>query len=279
VTARPRGEGSSIVATGVASVVLPPGERTIDPSSFLKVRKGRKYMGVQDDLAVVAAGRALGDAGLAGERLGERAGLYLAVGFIPFLEEDIAPVLAASLDEKGDFSMSRFSAGGFQRAHPLLTFRCLPNMPAYHVSVCFDVQGPYVVTYPGVGQAYLALEQACAALSDGRVDVALVGGVAHQKNFLVEHHFRRVDAPIDELRDAAAFVVLERAGTPRGRWRLDALEIAYTPFDPTIERRRVTGGDAFVGPAAPFLALADGALEHAATTADGLRVASRWSAA
>lgn len=184
----------------------------VDPSPFLKSRKSRKYMGLQDDMAVVAAGRALEAAGLAAP-LGPRVGLYLAVGHIPFEEKDIVPVLEASLDDAGDFDIGRFSRVGYPRANPLLTFRCLPNMPAFHVSVNFGIEGPYFVTYPGLAAFYDALEEATVALARGRIDVALVGGVAHQENFLVRHHFGRNLAPgepKEELADAAAFVVLER---------------------------------------------------------------------
>ena len=207
------------IVTGAGSVVLPPGEATVDSTPFLKVRKSRKFMGTQDDLAVVATGRALANAGLAGP-LGERTGLFLAVGYIPFREEDIGPVLAASMTDDGErFDVRKFGDGGFQKAHPLLTFRCLPNMPAYHVSVSFDVQGPYCVTYPGPSQLYAALEEARAALEDGRIDVALVGGVAHQSNFLVRHHFARVEppTPADRLRDSAAIIVLESEAHAKAR--------------------------------------------------------------
>ncbi|NOU31826.1 MAG: hypothetical protein HOO96_28315 [Polyangiaceae bacterium] len=187
-------------------------EGAVDPSPFLKSRKSRKYMGLQDDMAVVAAGRALEAAGLAAP-LGPRVGLYLAVGHIPFEEKDIVPVLEASLDEAGDFDIGRFSRVGYPRANPLLTFRCLPNMPAFHVSVNFGIEGPYFVTYPGLAAFYDALEEATVALARGRIDIALVGGVAHQENFLVRHHFGRhltPGEPKEELADAAAFVVLER---------------------------------------------------------------------
>src|SRR5439155_5672677 len=150
--------------------------------------------GVQDDLAVVAAGRALASAGLGGAPLGERAGLYLVVGHVPFESADLDPLLAASTDE-GRFSMARFSTAGFRAVNGLLTFRCLPNMPAFHVSTSFDVQGPYFVTYPGPGQFYLALEEALAALAEGEIDLALVGGAADQRNFLVEHHLGRLAHP------------------------------------------------------------------------------------
>ena len=54
-------------------------------------------MGVQDDLAVVAAGQAAASAGL-GNALGERAGLYLSVGYLPF-EPDAAHLFFPSLWE------------------------------------------------------------------------------------------------------------------------------------------------------------------------------------
>lgn len=283
----------SVVVTGAASVVLSPGERTVDPSPHLRVAKTRKFMGVQDDLALVAAARAIKDAGLS-TPLGERAGLYVAVGYIPFEERDVTPVLEGSLVD-GAFSMAAFAGGGYQRAHPLLTFRCLPNMPAFHVSMNLGIEGPYLVSYPGPGQLYLALEEACAALSEGRIDVALVCGVCHQRNFLVEHHLGRTDDPVarDRLRDAAGVVVLEtrehaaaRAHPPR--LALSSLEIAYRPFDArtttprkleTIARdtTRDEPSDVELGAASLPVALARGVpLVHRLAANDGIEASSAW---
>jgi 3-oxoacyl-[acyl-carrier-protein] synthase II len=286
-----------MIVTGAGSIVLPIGESTIDPTPFLRVRKSRKFMGTQDDLAVVACGRALASARLAAP-LGERTGLFLAVGYIPFREEDIGPVLAASMSDDGErFDVRKFGGGGFQKAHPLLTFRCLPNMPAYHVSVSFDVQGPYCVTYPGPSQLYAALEEARAAIEDGRIDVALVGGVAHQANFLVRHHFARVlpSTPAERLRDAAAIIVLERethanARNATVRARLDELRVAYAPFDVLDEGRAsvetvddVAATDE-LGPALVAHALAtafeagrNGLLVHTLEGRDGVSARSTWS--
>jgi 3-oxoacyl-(acyl-carrier-protein) synthase len=283
-----------IVATGLGHALGP-----CDPSAYLKVKKSRKYMGVQDDLAVVSAGRALASAGLAGRALGERTGLYLAVGYIPFQESDIAPVLAASIDEKGDFSMARFSRGGFQKAHPLLTFRCLPNMPAYHVSVNFGAVGPYMVVYPGVGEFYLVLEEAMVAIEEGRIDRALVGGVAHQQNFLVEHHFRRLIPPVPagDLVDAAAWLVLETDGAARGRGAearatLEHFDVGYDAFDPgkSVPEFResfdpVHARTGELGPASLAAALSlaveqparAATLRHAAKSREGIRAESSWS--
>ena len=228
-----------VVVTGLGDAVLDAGSEAVcNARSYLKTRKTRKYMGQQDHLAVVAAGRSLEAAALSGNELGERAGLYLSVGYIPFEQTDIDRLYVGSLVD-GEFDPAAFSVDGFESIRPTLTFRCLPNMPAFHVSCNFDVQGPYFVTYPGVGQLYLALERALCDLQDGLVDVALVGGVAHQRNFLVTHHFSRCSHPIssDRLADAAGFVVLEteeraaaRAAKPR--LKLAELSIQYTPFDP-----------------------------------------------
>jgi hypothetical protein len=244
--ARPEDAGGDpVVVTGLGHVVVGPGDAPCDPMPYLKVKKLRKYMGVQDDLAVVAAAKALESVGLlpapsASEGLGERAGLYLAVGYIPFEQADLDPLLAASLDADGNFSTEAFSTAGFRTVNGLLTFRCLPNMPAFHVSTNFDIQGPYFVTYPGPGQFYVALEEALMALEEGSIDVALVGGVAHQRNFLVESHFARLDPPVAglQLLDAAGLLVLERrrrmkARGGKGRGQLIGADAwRYDPHDP-----------------------------------------------
>jgi hypothetical protein len=242
--ARPEDAGGDpVVVTGLGHVVVGPGDAPCDPMPYLKVKKLRKYMGVQDDLAVVAAAKSLESAGLrarsVSEGLGERTGLYLAVGYIPFEQADLDPLLAASLDADGNFSMAAFSTAGFRTVNGLLTFRCLPNMPAFHVSANFDIQGPYFVTYPGPGQFYVALEEALTALEEGSIDVALVGGVAHQRNFLVESHFARIEprVPAEKLDDAAGCLVLERTShaVARGaavRGMSNQFELWFIPHHP-----------------------------------------------
>ncbi len=285
------------MVTGLGHVVIGAGDPPCDPMPYLRVKKLRKYMGVQDDLAVVAAARALESAGLlarsASEGLGERTGLYLAVGYIPFEQADLDPLLAASLDADGHFSMEAFSTAGFRAVNGLLTFRCLPNMPAFHVSTNFDIQGPYFVTYPGPGQFYVALEEAVMALEEGAIDVALVGGVAHQRNFLVESHFARIEPGI-RLIDAAGFLILERESHARLRCsavcsRLTELTVEYTPHDPFGESRRFedrfNGLDMTIidqpGAASLPLTLCFGAralplVRHSTSCRDGIRAASVW---
>ncbi len=182
--------------------------------------------------------------------------------------------------------MERFSTHGYGSVNPLLTFRCLSNMPAFHVSVNFDLQGPYFVSYPGPGQFYQALEEARAALAERRVDVALVLGVAHQQNFLVRHHFSRLVPPELDRVDAAGCLVLERPGAAasRGaaiRGRLVDCRCDYRPFNPFEESvaPEEAGADRVHGPASLPVALATaapGPLRHTLRSRDGIVASSLW---
>lgn len=266
---------------------------------FLKSRKSLKFMGKQDKLAVAAAGKALRAAAIPG---GSRSGLgiYLAVGYIPFERADIE-VLAGHSLRAGAFSMDLFSRVALDQINPLLTFRCLPNMPLFHVSLNFGIQGPSFVTYPGAGQFYLALERAAMALRAGRIAHALVGGVADQENFLVDFHLGRNPATRAwKARDAAAFLCLERKSSARERgaairMELLALDIAYRALDPfasppvpeeTLASEsgsyRADPESRHWGPASPalLLARAEGKdLTHRLKTLDGFEARSRWRAA
>ncbi len=285
--------GDTLVVTGLGCLH----DETCDVTPWLVVRKNRKFMGLQDVLAVTAAGRALAAAGLAATTFGEKIGLYLTVGYIPFEQADIDGLMEASTVD-GKFSLAGFFSHGFQTANPLLTFRCLCNMPAYHVSFNFDIRGAYVVTYPDIGQWYAALETACLDLRAGRVEVALVGGVAHQRNYLVEHHHARLTPPVapEQLHNDAGFIVLERGATARKRgakilFSLLEMQTEYASRAPFAGATAGHLSEASMGasnPAAPVLALArsltggemaGGRYRHEFSTREGVRGWSEWELA
>lgn len=200
----------------------------------LRIPKNRKFMGLQDMLAVTAAARALLASGLIGETgkhgfehhsslLARRCGVYLAVGYIPFEYDEIAELSANSqVDNK--FSMAQFSTQGIAEVNPLLTFRCLPNMPAFHVSMNFSLQGPYAVSYPDIGQFYQVLHQAVSALRANIIDYALVGGVADQNNFLVRHQLGKLGIRVPCL-DSAGFLLLSRRGDANSEGKQVMMEL------------------------------------------------------
>lgn len=291
-----------IVLSAIATVLPSPAEpfsAQVDPTPHLLVRKSRKYLSPQDDLAVVAAANALQKSNMTRGQLGARAGLAMCVGYLSFDRKDTDPVLALSVEDER-FSMRRFSSEGMRKTHPLLTFRCLPNMPAFHVSVNFDVRGPYFCTYPSAAQTYAALARAIDWIEDDEADLVLVGAVAHQRNFLVEHHLGRLEHPVtsDELRDAGAVVVIERESRAiaRGAKPLAAIErpiVRYSPRRPfeagspalvdewRLGERSERAAEHDVGCASPLVALGHrveraGVWEHSLTTREGVSVSARW---
>lgn len=131
-----------------------------DVRPLLRDRKAIKFMAKQDQMAVHAAIRAVEKAGLEITALGKNAGLYFAVGSIPFEQQPLDVLYEKSIDA-GAFSMQRFSSEASTALNPLLTFKCLPNMPVFHVSYNLHIQGPYYVTYPGAGSGFKPCNRPC----------------------------------------------------------------------------------------------------------------------
>ncbi len=242
--------GNSVVITGIGCEVssdvrnyLAGKERKISdiqlshdcsPAEFLRKRKTLKFMSKQDRLALAAAGRALACSGAEAESLKLRCGVFMSVGYIPFQREE-ADQLCAHAQENKRFSMKEFSTKGFDNINPILTFACLPNMPAHHLAANFDLQGEYFITYPGTPQLYLALREAMERLGEGSMGMALLGGVADQNNFLVENHFRKLNPETVTLAaDAACFMLLELeehavARNKKPLARVCSLDLHYKP--------------------------------------------------
>lgn len=250
-----------IVITGQGCFSEEPGKSAKESldgiAKSLRFPKMKKFMGKQDKMAVLSASEAIHHAAIPPEDLKERTGLYLSVGYIPFEKKDIEPLTQNSI-ENDLFEMELFSTKGIAQVNPLMTFRCLPNMPIFHVSLNFGIQGHYFITHPGPGQFYLALQEAIQDLRKRDCDFALIGGVADQNNFLVQHHFERTfnkeieqetrqeteqnNPPEKErekrpLTDASGFFCLERKEDAIKRnapllLELEEISIEYQPHDP-----------------------------------------------
>jgi hypothetical protein len=252
------------------------------PFEFLQVRKSIKFMSRQDRLAVSAAGKTLAAAGLEPGHDCSTVSLFLCVGYIPFEREE-AELLCALSQADGRLSMDVFSTQAYASINPIRAFTCLPNMPAHHVAVNFGIQGEYFLTYPGTPQFYLALNEACQRLEDGSAQLALVGGVADQANFLVAHHHQKMcpGAPVC-LADAAAFVLLELESAARsaGRGPLCRLEVsadgAWQDSNGAGQSGAVELGAAELPlRVAAFLAGSEAVFDH--TCSAGRRFRSSWA--
>ncbi len=301
-----------VAVTGFGSCVLKDNSLSVNTETepevmpWLLNRKMFKFMGKQDALAVVGCGRALERAGLLGQTSGTDTGLFLSVGYIPFERETINEVTELST-LNGEFSSLQFSNQVMSHFNPLITFKCLPNMPIFHTSLNFGIQGRYFISYPGVGQFYAALETAISSLENGESKVALVGGAADQNNFLVAHHFSRLGHGVEyNLVDTAGFLCLEGFDAAKARNAriyavLENFTSIYKTFDilsemPVHEEKFLAGNTTlaperpltprqvdYFGPASLVLGLekaiakkSSSPYRHSAQTIDGFQLDSTW---
>ncbi len=233
------------------------GSTGLDVTPYVRDRKSIKLMAKQDGLALTAAAEAVRASGLTPEELRSETGIYLTVGTLPF-EETHLRILGDNSVADGRFDMRRFSTEGYSSMSPMLTFKCLPNMPLFHISYNLGIQGPYFITYPGPSQFFTAFEQALTDLEQGRCRFALVGAVADQENFLVRNHTRRVGLRSDaSLRDAASVMILTLEERPGVEGRIDSFRQTYRPVDPFARRLPTPTRpfETYAGAAEPMLVL------------------------
>jgi hypothetical protein len=226
-----------VIPEGFTMRNCPNRDTKIDIKPILADRKMFKFFSKQDALTLLACHRAWEMASIQDENYGERTGIYLCVGILPFEDKPLDKIAKLSQDENGKFDMKRSSTDSFHAMNPLLTFKCLPNMPLYHLSKHLQVTGRYFMTYPGIPEWFCALRKAMDDLTNGVVDYAIVGSAADQKNYLVEHHLRRINpALLNRHIDSASSLVLTSKDSYKALGRITRLETCYTPFNPLEEK-------------------------------------------
>ncbi|MEU3839068.1 beta-ketoacyl-[acyl-carrier-protein] synthase family protein [Streptomyces sp. NPDC028635] len=172
--------------------------------------------------ALVAARRAVTDAGLGPGPLGERVGVVLGVG---------SNCLSTYVTEFG-----HLGAGRPERVSPLALPRSVPSMAAGEVAVDLGAQGPNFTTASACASGATALGVARDLLRSGTCDVVLAGGSESGRSRMAVTCFSRMRAlsrrrdapelasrPFDARRDGlvlgegAAVLVLERTADARAR--------------------------------------------------------------
>ncbi len=141
------------------------------------IRKSLKLMNRETQLGVAAGQQALADSGLleSDETVRERTGVCFGADNVSILPEDFRDGIAACSDERGEFDFDRWGTLGLAEVEPLWILKCLPNMPACHLAIVNDLQGPNnTITQRDVG-ANMAVAEAVRKLRWGDADAMLVG--------------------------------------------------------------------------------------------------------
>ena len=180
----------------------------VDLRSWLRRRKDRKLLSRAAQLALPAAGTALGSWG--GDR--EELGLFVGIGREPPDTGASEPSLAASA-RGGVLCHQALSSRGRELYPPLLPLLTLPNLVLSHVSINLGIRG-WNGTSAGEAAAGLgALVEGYHAVAEGRCPAALVGAADSRVDFGSARDLYRLGraGPKRAPSEGAVFLLLEPA--------------------------------------------------------------------
>jgi len=159
------------------------------PKSY---RKAVKMMSRDIELAVMAANEALTNSGLVTKAIDpekvnvepERVAINMGAGLISCDLVELAPAVAASVTD-GKFDLRKWGKEGLELVTPLWLLKYLPNMPACHIGIIHDIQGPSNSITCAEASAHLAIGEASQIIARGSSNIALAGGAEAKVNPIV----------------------------------------------------------------------------------------------
>ena len=219
---------------------------SFEPKEFIENRKSIKLMSREIQMAVAASQLALKDAGLALESYDPtRIGVTLGTGVINNDLDEIGVGFRNGLDENGHFSMPKFGQDGIRSLFPLWFLKYLPNMPACHISVAFQLRGPNNTITTSSAASTQAIGEAYRVIERGDADIMLAGGTDSKLNAMGVSRFQllgfltsreespeKVYCPFDKKHDGivlgegAGILVLESLESAKKRGAKIYAEIA-----------------------------------------------------
>jgi len=198
--------------------------KDFEARKFIKQRKALKVMARDIQLAVAAANMAVEDAGLSENGMDpKRLGVCLGAGFMSSELDELGVAVAASRNDDGAFDIKKFGSEGMGNLFPLWLLKYLPNMPACHVSIIHNAQGPNNTITTDSTAASQAIGEALRVIQRGSADAMICGGAESKINppsfmryILWNLLSKRNDEPEKALRpfdrDADGLVLGEGAG-------------------------------------------------------------------
>ena len=232
-----------------------------DPKEFIENRKSIKLMSREIQMAVAASRLALKDARLSQEDYDPtRIGVTLGTGIINNDLDEVGVGFRNGLDESGHFSMTKFGQDGIRSLFPLWFLKYLPNMPACHISVAYQLRGPNNTITTSSAAGTQAIGESYRVIERGDADIMLAGGTDSKLNAMGISRFQllgflsareespeKVYCPFDKKHDGivlgegAGILILESFESAKKRGASVYAEIAgygsssdfnYDPRDP-----------------------------------------------
>ena len=146
-------------------------------------RKNLKIMARDIQLAVGAAKLALEDSGLMENRPDPtRFGIDFGASMIASELDDLAPSAKECLKDSNQPNYHVWGTEAMSKMPPLWLLKYLPNMPACHISILYDLQGPNNSITQAEAGSNLAIGEAFRIIARGTADCMLTGGCESKIN-------------------------------------------------------------------------------------------------
>jgi 3-oxoacyl-[acyl-carrier-protein] synthase II len=162
------------LSTTIAGEVVGYDAKKFVPSSQ---RKNLKIMARDIQLAVGAAKVALEHGGLMEQRPDpSRFGVEFGASMISSDLDELAPSAHECLTGADGFDYKKWGTHAMGAMPPLWMLKYLPNMPACHISILYDLQGPNNSITQSEAASTLAIGEAFRIIARGSADLMLAGG-------------------------------------------------------------------------------------------------------
>jgi 3-oxoacyl-[acyl-carrier-protein] synthase II len=144
---------------------------------YVAQRKSLKLMARDIQLAVGAAKMALDDAGLTDATFDRtRIGVEFGASMISSELDELAAPASVSHGPDGRFDFKLWGEQALPLMPPLWMLKYLPNMPACHISILHDFQGPNNSITEAEAASNIAIGEAFRIISRGAADIMVAGG-------------------------------------------------------------------------------------------------------
>lgn len=148
----------------------------LDKALMRSIKKGRKLMCREIEMGVAAAQLALQDAGLAmGSYSANRTGVVFGSDYIMSAPEEFKKGIAKCTDESHHFQFDKWGSEGMGAVDPLWLLKYLPNMPASHIAIYNDLQGPSNSITQREASSNLSVAEAFTTIQRGGADIMIAG--------------------------------------------------------------------------------------------------------
>lgn len=140
------------------------------------IKRGLKVMCRTIQLGVAAAQSAIVDAGLEPDSFDPaRVGTLFGCDYIITDPDDFANGIKHCMDADSEFHFEQWAENGIPKVEPLWLLKYLPNMPASHVAIFNNLQGPSNSITLREASANLAIAEATTIIRRGSADIMVAG--------------------------------------------------------------------------------------------------------